>query len=202
MTSQRTVIAIGVRLSYDGGLWQVAELDAPNVLLRDAHGGLRQVDIGHLLSQPTTRLIDADYGEPIEGVGADLSNLSPDERDELVDRIAHMQELRTGYRRGHAELALPGEPRPEYDLSVRKGQRYVAKAAELGLGTSTVRAWLNGFETEGPTALLDKRWTRRRDVLAGVDPRWIDMARTVLSEHTDASRPNSSTLWGIPGKLA
>lgn len=194
MTSQRTVIAIGVRLSYDGGLWQVAELDAPNVLLRDAHGGLRQVDIGHLLSQPSTRLIDADYDEPIEGVGADLSNLSPDERDELVDRIAHMQELRTGYRRGHAELALPGEPRPEYDPSVRKGQRYAAKAAELGLGVSTVRAWLTGFETEGSSALLDKRWTRRRDVLAGIDPRWIDMARTVLSEHTDASRPTQDLL--------
>jgi transposase InsO family protein len=194
VTAQRTVIAVGVRLGYDGSLWEVAELEAPRVLLRSATGGLRQVDVGHLLAQPSTRLVDADGEAPIEGVGADLSNLSRSEREELRERIAHMQELRTGYRLGHAELAQRGEPRPEYELGVGKGQRYASKAAELGIGVSTVRAWLAGFETQGPAALLDRRWVRRRDALAGVDLRWLDMARKVLGEHTEASRPTQDLL--------
>lgn len=190
----RALLAVGVRLAYDGGLWVVAELDAPNVLLRDAGGGLRQVGIGHLLATPGTRFVEVDRGEPVDGVGADLGNLTPGAVAEFRERVAHVQELRTGYRRGCAELALPGEPRPQFAPGVPKQQRYAAKAAELGIGVSTVRAWLAAFQDGGPAALLDRRWTRRRNVLDRVDPRWLAAARTVLAEHTDASRPTQDLL--------
>ena len=36
------IIAVGTRLFFDGGLWEVTELAAGAVVLRDALGGLRQ----------------------------------------------------------------------------------------------------------------------------------------------------------------
>jgi len=194
MSEHRSVIATGVRLMYDGGLWEVVELDAPLVLLRDATGAVRQVALGQLLAAPTTQLIEADGREPAEGVGADLSNLSKEAKTELHERVAHMQELRTGFRRGHRELALPGEPRPQFDPELGWSSRYAAKAAELGVAESTVRAWLKQFKASGPAALLDGRWSRRQDELAGADAQWIAMARAVLSEYTDKSRPTQDVV--------
>jgi transposase InsO family protein len=194
MADHRTVIATGVRLLYDGGLWDVVELDAPSVLLRDAAGGLRQVALGQLLSAPTTQLIEAGEREPIEGLGADLSNLSKEAKAAFHERLAHMQELRTGFRRGHRELALPGEPRAQFDPEHSWGSRYAAKAVELGVGESTVRAWLQAFKTSGPAALMDGRWSQRQDELAGADPRWLETARAVLAEHADKSRPTQDVV--------
>jgi hypothetical protein len=41
------------------------------------------------------------------------------------------------------------------------------------------------FEADGPEGLID----RRSDSLAGADALWLDMARRVLAEHTEASKP-------------
>jgi hypothetical protein len=46
------VITIGTRLCSDGGIWEVAEMTATGVVMRDALGGLRQVGISHLLADP------------------------------------------------------------------------------------------------------------------------------------------------------
>ena len=194
MSARLAVIAVGVRIGFDGALWQVAELDAPSVLLRDGLGRHRRVALGHLLADASTQLIDAENAEPADGVGADLANLDEQGRAALAERVAHMQELRTGFRRGHAELALPGEPRPPFDPDLPWAARYAAKAAELEVGESTVRAWLAAFKSGGPAALLDGRWLRRQDALRGADPRWLAMARQVLAEHTDRSRPTRDLL--------
>jgi hypothetical protein len=52
-------ITVGTRLFFDGGLWEVTELTATAVVLRDALGGLRQASISGLLADPATRLLDA-----------------------------------------------------------------------------------------------------------------------------------------------
>jgi hypothetical protein len=48
-------LAVGTRLTYDGRVWEVAEVSPPHLLLADALGGLRQVGLGHLLAHPGTR---------------------------------------------------------------------------------------------------------------------------------------------------
>jgi len=58
-------ITVGTRLSFDGGLWEVTELTATAVVLRDALGGLRQVSISGLLADPATRLLDTAAAEMI-----------------------------------------------------------------------------------------------------------------------------------------
>jgi hypothetical protein len=52
------------------------------------------------------------------------------EDDALTERFRHVQEVLTGYRLGCAELALDGEPRPDYAPGVPLMRRYAAKAAE------------------------------------------------------------------------
>ena len=184
----RALLAVGTRLAYDGQWWQVTELDGPHVLLTSQAGGIRRVSAGHLLADPGTRLhrVPAD---PAEGVGADLAGLGETELAELRERAAHVQEVRTGFRRGCAELAAGGEPRPEYAPGAPMLARYAAKAAEVGVGVSTLRRWVKDFEEHGPAGLADDRWRRRRPGLAGADPRWLEMARRVLAEHTEASKP-------------
>jgi transposase-like protein len=79
---------------------------------------------------------------------------------------------------GCAELALEGEPRPEYAPGVPMMRRYAAKAAELGVGESTIRRWVSQAEA-GPAGLVRERSVR--DVLDRADPRWVDAARGVIA---------------------
>jgi transposase InsO family protein len=183
----RGLLAVGTRLAYDGQWWQVAELDGPHVLLAGPVG-VRRVSAGHLLADPSTQLPGAP-GDPVEGAGPELAGLDEAEMAELRERIAHVQEVRTGFRRGCAELAADGEPRPEYAPGVPLLARYAAKAAEIGVGVSTLRRWVKDFGERGPAGLADDRRRRRQQPLTGADPRWLEMARRVLAEHTESSKP-------------
>ena len=58
----------------------------------------------------------------------------------------------------------------------------------------TVRRMIWRFEAERPEGLIDRRKQRRRDPLAGADARWLDMARRVLAEHTEASTPTQDLI--------
>jgi transposase InsO family protein len=115
-----------------------------------------------------------------------LGNLSPGEDDDLTARYGHVQEVRTGYRHGCAELALEGEPRPQYAAGVPMMARYQAKAAELGIGASTVRRWVMQAQ-DGPAGLVTERSARL--ALDRADPRWLDAARQVITGHVPRSRP-------------
>ena len=108
--------------------------------------------------------------------------------------MAHVREACTGYRGDRPDLALPGEPRPQYAPGVGRARRHEAKAAELGVGARTVRRWAAGLEREGPAGLIDDRWLRYRAPEGGADARWLEMARTVLAEHADASTPTKDLI--------
>jgi transposase InsO family protein len=185
----RAVITVGTRLACDGGLWEVAEMSGEGLLLRDALGGVRRVSAGHLLSQPGTRLLDDPGGEPSPVPDPAAGMLGRQEAKELGELAGHMREVLTGYRHGSEALALPGEPRPEYAPGTPRLSRYQAKAGELGVSEVTVRRMVRRFGDSGPEGLIDQRKLRRGEPLAGADPRWLDMARTVLAERTEASRP-------------
>ena len=181
-------ITVGTRLCSDGGLWEVTELTATAVVMRDALGGLRQASVSGLLADPATRLLDAAPAEPAPA-GPGTSGLTPPETGEMRRLAGHVLEVLTGYQRGSEALALPGEPRPQYAPGTAKLQRCQAKAAELGVSVMTVRRMIWRFEANGPEGLADRRRQRRSDSLAGADARWLDMARQVLAEHTQASKP-------------
>ena len=187
------IVTVGTRLCFDGGLWEVAEMTAAGVVLRDALGGLRQAGISHLLADPATRLLDTAPARPVLA-GPGTSGLAPPEMEELRRLTGHVLEVLTGYRRGSEVLALPGEPRPEYAPGTAKLERYQAKAAELGVSVMTVRRMIWRFEADGPEGLADQRKQRRKDPLAGADARWLDMVRRVLAVHTEASKPTQDLI--------
>ncbi len=175
----------GANVVYDGQTWDVAELAPPGLLL-ERPGELRRVSISHLLSAPGMRLGDA--GESSAGGGL-LAGLDSGGLAEVRDRAAHVREACTGYRSGSPELALPGEPRPEYGPGTSLVQRYCAKAAELGVGERTIRPWAAELEASGPEWLVDARRLRRRAPEGGADARRRETARAVLAEHAEESTP-------------
>lgn len=188
MTGWTTPLRRGLPVSFDGEQFTIAEIDGSRVMLRQAGtvGGpsWRQVDLVALLSHPSTRLLVE--AEPQPAVSALLGGLDEDDDDELTARWRHVQELRTGYQHGCAELVLDGEPRPEYAPGVPMMARYRAKAAELGVGVSTVRRWVMQAQ-DGPAGLVTERPARA--VLDRADPRWLDAARQVIARHVPRSRP-------------
>ena len=67
-------------------------------------GGRPAVSAGHLLADPSTRLLDAP-GDPVEGAGAELGVLGEAELAWLREHVAHVQRVRTGFRRGCATVS-------------------------------------------------------------------------------------------------
>ena len=168
-------ITIGTRLFFDGGLWEVTELTATAVVMRDALGGLRQASISGLLADPATRLLDAAPAEPAPAEPG-TSGLTPPETEEMRRLAGHVLEVLTGYQRGGEALALPGEPRPQYAPGTAKLQRCQAKAAEL---LDHVRSGRSGN-----TKPLGERVVGHG--MAALDLKRVDRLRVVLHRGTDA----------------
>lgn len=171
----------GLPVSFDGEQFIIAEIEGNRVMLRrtgtTGAQSWRQVDLVALLSHPGTRMLTA-TSEPQTAVAAMLGGLDADEDDELAARYRHVQEVRTGFQHGCAELALDGEPRLQYAPGVALMDRYEAKAAELGVGVSTIRRWVMQAQ-DGPAGLVAERPARA--VLDRVDLRWLDAARPVIA---------------------
>ncbi|MFE3143974.1 helix-turn-helix domain-containing protein [Streptomyces scopuliridis] len=190
MSAWTTTLRLGLPLRYDGEQFTIAELEGRRVLLQqmapDGRPRWRQVDVSVLLSHPSTEfLVESPPGEL--AAAAVLADLSESDDDALTLRFRHVQEIRSGFQLGCEDLALPGEPRPEYAPGVPMMHRYKAKAAELGVDPATVRRWVARVKRSGPAGLVDRR--SAGSVLDRVDPRWVDMARSVLAERVNSSRP-------------
>ncbi|MEY9878437.1 transposase InsO family protein [Streptacidiphilus sp. MAP12-33] len=204
MSGWTTTLHVGLTLWFEGELCTVTEIDGRRIGLRqrsaDGRVRWRQVDLSVLLTHPGTRFL-TDEGEPGPAAAAVLGSLTPDEEDAVTVRFRHIQEVLTGFQLGCAELALEGEPRPDYAPGTALMHRYRAKATELGVGVTTLRRWIGKVEGSGPAGLLDKR--AGSSVLDRIDSRWVDMARSVLAAKVPKSRPvRSLVLIEIEERLA
>jgi len=191
VTRWTTPLLPGLPISFDGEQFTVAEIEGRRILLRPTAAVVgmprwRQLDLSVLLAHPTTEiLVPAPQEEPT--AAAILGGLDDGGDDELTRKFRHVQEVRTGYQFGSEELALPGEPRPDYAPGTPWMHRYVAKAAELGVAESTIRNWVRQVKRSGPAGLVRERPSP--SVLDRADDRWLEMARSVLKAHEKASRP-------------
>ncbi|WP_432161043.1 Mu transposase C-terminal domain-containing protein [Streptomyces sp. NRRL F-5630] len=191
MIEWTTSLRPGLPIAYDGEQFTVAEIEGRRILLRQTGvvgaPKLRQMDVSVLLAHPSTEILVPAPAEEAAPAAALLGGLTDDEDDELTQKVRHVQEVLTGYRLGDAVLALDGEPREDYAPGTPMLHRYAAKAAELGVGESTIRRWITAFRTAGPTGLVRDR--PARSVVERVDARWVEMARTVLDKRVKSSRP-------------
>jgi len=194
VSAATAVLRVGLRLRHDGTVFTVVELAGRRLLLRrDGDGELRQVDIGWLLSHPSTAVAEAAAPTPI-AAGAVLGTLGAAEQAALTEMVEHLQELTTGFRYGCVELAAEGEPRPRYAPGVALMTRYAAKAAELHVGASTLRRWVAAFSEHGPEGLLRMGTGRGGGPLAATDPRWLQACQAVLASHVPRSRPTRARI--------
>ena len=102
----------GLPVSFDGEQYTIAEVEGSRVMLRRTGPvgaqSWRQVELVTLLSHPNTRVLTP-APEPQAAVAAVLGGLDGSEDDELTARYQHVQEIRTGYQHGCAELALDAD---------------------------------------------------------------------------------------------
>jgi hypothetical protein len=108
---------------HDGELVEIVEIHAGRtgmdvVLKCTSKQALIRASFNELLTSGATRVIPERDGpsgdDDFEPAGVVLAQLSGAERNEVIDRAAHVREVLTGFRSGSNELALRGQPRSEY----------------------------------------------------------------------------------------
>jgi putative transposase len=192
VNAQALTLTPGARLVYDGELIEVVELDGARVVVRNIRtAGFASVKLGRLAAGARSADSPAAPGEPLP-LGVAWNGLTEAQRAMVSERAAHVREVLTGYRAGHAEAAVPGEPRPEYQSGRPLKARYRAKAKELGVGERTIERWAVAYRDSGEAGLVDARLLRGRH--SAVDPRWDEAVRLVLAEMAGDSTPTRSAV--------
>jgi transposase InsO family protein len=188
MTNNVIQLAVGIRLLYDGEVWQITQIEGSAVSLERSGSQKRLVLARVLMNSPGLKFLGDDRGNEAAMMPI-FETLNRHEYEQLLDMEGHIRELLTGFRSGEPTQALPGEPRAQYLSTERLMSRYEAKAAELGIGQRTLRRLAGHYRTEGLVALVDGRAHQRVERFGRVDPRWVEMAREILLEHVEESQP-------------
>jgi transposase InsO family protein len=196
-------IRVGARFHYDGEMVEVVEMHVTGavmqVLVKDCRGmTLRRLGLEELLISERAQLIAAGEGpasddEP-DVASVVLSAVSERIRRLALARAAHVREVLTGYQSGHAETALPGEPRRQYRPELSLGERISAKASELRKSTElkgshrSIERWVAQYRANGEAGLVPQREVQSGSG-ARTDPRWAETALEIMREYTELSTP-------------
>jgi hypothetical protein len=192
-------VGVGTRFLHDGELVEVVEMQATpagnELLLKNVTGRqIVRVALRELLASERTRVIPDQPGpsadDPEELASVVLAELTKAEKECVLERAAHVREVLTGYRSGIPELAVSGEPRTEYSVTLPLASRYAAKAAELGVGYRSIERWVQGFQKSGEAGLAPKRDRPPSGPIGRADRRWVETALEVMVEHTAESKPS------------
>ncbi len=202
MTNGRTPLTEGARILTDRGTAVVVEILSTGVRLRDALGHLEHVSWQGL---PMARAIDegqvAALTEPLRPLWDVLDDKA---KGVALRRLEVVQEVITGYRDGHHELAREGEPRSPFGpgFGVSESRRCTAMAELLAyegefdretqrrvrdgelqsaaISVNTVRKWVRDWKQGGLRALIDGRSTRQSKSWDLIDPRYRQVAQRVI----------------------
>ncbi|WP_242436166.1 transposase [Streptomyces sp. Root369] len=175
----------GVELIVSGAAWRIQSClpHLGRVTLIDDEGESWKTSVSELIHRPDCRpstrtrtdLPAADRGRQPKA----MDDLEPVERTVVMLRLEHLREVETGYRSGDPLVALPHEPRTQYDPDTTTlTQRRLAKVQELrraaaeaptqaktnGLHRVSLRTlvrWDTGRVKCGPVGVADDRWLRK-----------------------------------------
>lgn len=200
---QALTVRAGESILMDSRLVVVTAVERHGVRVRNAAGEESTVQFPELRGR-------AVGGDRVAAVHHSLepwwSGLSQPARDEALWRLEVVMEVLTGYRCGMPELAQDGEPFPPFGpesaatLDVRfermaellshertydrKTQKRVARGelATSAVSKSTIRNWVQAWQSDGLPGLVDKRRTRPRATFENIDPAIKDVVREVLSD--------------------
>jgi len=198
----RTTLSKDVRILTDIGTAVVVKVKSPGVELRDSVGNVTLVEWPNYTA---AQMICDGKAVPLVGWLRPVWDvLSPKARAETLRRLEVVQEIVTGYRDGHRELARAGEPRapfgPGFGLSESKrcevmalllgeeGQHDRAKQRRIlegelksaGNNPSTIRNWLKNWREQGLAGLIDKRSIRQSKGCDVIDVRFRRQSRVEI----------------------
>lgn len=193
MMAQQMRLQIGTKFIRDGETVTVIELHADCVVVKSVRGQKWRLAVPELLADPGTEFPGHELPGAVEqyALGAMLDNLDDRQRKELRDRLGHIREVLTGFKTGDPSTPFSGEPRDEYLQFKPLKDRCKAKATELAVSERTVMRWITAYRQAGPAGLVDGRVQPVGLKFRGLDPRWVDVCRIILSEHVDASKPST-----------
>lgn len=197
MSTAGVRVGVGTRFAYDGETIEVVQVASTaagmEVVAADRRGRMLRLGLNELLLSERSRVIPDGPGPSAADEDASaavlLSQLTVAQREQMLERAGHVREVLTGYRSGSAELAQPGEPKPQFDLGLPLEARYAAKAAELGAGVRTVKRWVSRFRQIGEAGLVPQA-DAGSGPLGRADERWVQIALEVMGEHIGESRPS------------
>jgi transposase InsO family protein len=189
LSARRYTLSRGDSVYVDGGVHLVLSFIGAQVMLRSADGHEWSCEVVELFARSDFRFITAKPPRaPASPAASELEVLlDEDVLAEAEELLAHLNEMRTGYRSGDENDALPQEPRAEYDPGRPEAERAQAKAEELkALGhraaaPSTLRNLWKAWREQGLVALVDKRHLRPLGFREPLDQR-VEQAADELFE--------------------
>jgi transposase InsO family protein len=191
-------VGVGTKFMYDGEIIEVVETHmvdgAVEVMTKDLRAEtVRRFALSELMFSERARLLADDLGAEIAGMTWDPATVkwaaaSSSVRREACARAAHVREALTGYRSGHAETALRGEPRAAYKPGLPRGKRLAAKADELGRGLRTIERWASDYLKYGEVGLISAK-SVQPDLGSTRFAVFEQAALDIMVEHTDLSKP-------------
>lgn len=202
MADARTTLSEGSRILTDVGTAVVVVVQANGIQVRDAAGESMLIEWPQLA---TARGVVDGEAVPIgELLRPTWDGLSEDAKRTALFRLEVVQEIHTGYRDGHPELARTGEPREPFGAGSgfsetrrcevmaetlaheahvdRDVQRRIADGEILSgaPNASTIRNWVRAWKKGGLLALVDGRSTRKGKSWELIDPRYREVAEFVV----------------------
>jgi transposase InsO family protein len=190
-------VGVGTRVMFDGEICQITEWmsgTAGTEVVLTGSTSVCRMSLVALLRGDRAKLIPEGPGpEPDDEddpPAVALLGLSEAEMQEVRKQAAHIREVLTGFRSGSAQIALPDEPRTQYEPSLPLLERYDAKAAELGIAKRTLRRHVRLYRESGEAGLASARSKGR----SCVDPRWTEAAEQIMLEHTFESKPSRAAV--------
>lgn len=174
-------------MQFDGEIFEIVQVEAGRVTLRNARQRWRTVAMPEFLAGAKSA-----GSEPVPALGPRLAALPASVRETVGERAAHIREFLTGYRSGSGQDPRPGEPRPGYDPGRPLAQRTAAKARELGVNERTLRRWASAYQDSGEAGLVDTRMIAGK--APAVDPRWEHACRLIMDRDIKKSTPTAGAL--------
>lgn len=202
MPDGRTVLVEGARVLMENGTAVVVAVASTGVKFRDSFGNVETVGWPDLNAIRVVR--DGEVVALAEPLRPMWDVLDDRARNVALLRLEVVQEILTGYRDGHRELARPGEPRSPFGegFGLSESRRCTAMAELLGhewqsdrvlqrrvrdgeLRTtapnpSTVRNWVRAWKRDGLVGLIDRRSFRGGKSWDRIDPRYQATAKAIV----------------------
>ncbi|WP_068709503.1 Mu transposase C-terminal domain-containing protein [Oerskovia enterophila] len=184
----------------DDGTAVVLHLDRAGVEIRDVRGRVHQVSWTDLANIDPIASDDAIGGAAaLRSFAEDWNRLSAEAREEAMFRLGVVLEIATGFRHGHPQLALPGEPSTMFDpargLSVTarcdrmaRLLRHESATGRIGSGDlstisgRTLLLWVDAWKSNGLIGLVDRRRAKTVDVFSTLPLAWKQAAHDVVIE--------------------